>query len=113
MGYKFSARFITEEYKFQYVHANAESRNKRRVFDWFDKCDKMGLIPDEFQLIPEEGETKKQNNPEKKKSFHKQRKEEWRKRRTSKNVFIIKEEKKEKTEKKENVFSKARARPLL
>ena len=61
--YKFSARFVTEEYKFQYVHANAESRNKRKVLDWFDKCEKMGLIPDEFQLIPEEGEPEKRNNP--------------------------------------------------
>ena len=79
--YKFSARFVTEEYKFQYVQANAESRNTRKVFDWFDKCEKMGLIPDEFQLIPEEDETEKRNNSEKKKSFHRQRKEEWRKRR--------------------------------
>ena len=29
--YKFSARFVTEEYKFQYVHANAESKNRRKV----------------------------------------------------------------------------------
>ena len=28
--YKFSARFIPEKYKLQYVHANAESRNKKR-----------------------------------------------------------------------------------
>ena len=68
--YKFSARFIPEEYRFQYVHADAESRNRKKVFEWFEKCEKMGLVPEEFQLIPEEIEPEKNNYPENKKSFH-------------------------------------------
>ena len=50
---------------------------EKKVFEWFEKCNKMGLVPDEFQLIPEEGEPEKRNNPENKKSFHRRRKEEW------------------------------------
>ena len=108
--YKFSARFIPEEYRFQYIHADAESRNRKKVFEWFEKCEKMGLVPEEFQLIPEEIEPEKNNYPENKKSFHKQRKEEWKKRKASKNKFKVKEEKEQKN-KKEHVFSKARTRP--
>ena len=77
--YKFSARFIPEKYKLQYVHANAESRNKKRIFEWFEECEKMGLIPEEFQLIPEEIELEENYHPENKKSFHRRRKEEWKK----------------------------------
>merc|ERR1711984_53386 len=65
--YKFSARFIPEEYRFQYVHADAESRNRKKVFEWFEKCEKMGLIREEFQLIPEEIEPEDNCYPEKKK----------------------------------------------
>merc|ERR1712074_196535 len=92
--YKFSARFIPEEYRFQYVHADAESRNRKKVFEWFEKYEKMGLIPEEFQLIPEEIEPEDNGYPENKKSFHRRRKEEWKKRKASKNKFKIKEEKK-------------------
>ena len=31
--YKFSARFIPEEYRFQYVHADAESRNRKKYLN--------------------------------------------------------------------------------
>merc|ERR1712030_45801 len=48
--YKFSARFVTEEYKFKYVHPNAEVTNREKVFEWYEKCDNMGLVPDEFKL---------------------------------------------------------------
>merc|ERR1712030_183204 len=99
--YKFSARFVTEEYKFKYVHPNAEVTNREKVFEWYEKCDNMGLVPDEFKLIPEEDEPEKQTNPGNRKSFHRQRKEEWKKRRASKNVFIEIEDKKEKENKKE------------
>ena len=108
--YKFSAKFIPEEYRFQYVHADAESRNRKKVFEWFEKCEKMGLIPEEFQLIPEEIEPREKCYPENKKSFHRRRKEEWKKRKASKNKFKVKEEKKQK-EKKEHVFNKAKTRP--
>merc|ERR1712173_269226 len=78
--YKFSDRFIPEEYRFQYVHADAKSRNKKKVFEWFEKCEEIGLIPEEFQLIPEEIEPEDNDYPENKKSFHRTRKEEWKKR---------------------------------
>ena len=97
--YKFSDRFIPEEYRFQYVHANAESRNKNKVWEWFEKCEKMGLIPEEFQLIPEEIEPEDNGYPENKKSFHRRRKEEWKKRKASKNKFKVKEEKNKKRKK--------------
>merc|ERR1712148_156807 len=72
--YKFSARFVTEEFKVQYVHPDAEEKNKKKVFDWYDKCCDMGLVPDEFKINDEEEETKEENNQNSKKSFHKQRK---------------------------------------
>merc|ERR1712030_98491 len=109
--YKFSARFVTEEYKFKYVQPNAEVTNREKVFEWYEKCDNMGLVPDEFKLIPVEDEPEEPNNPSNRKSFHRQRKEEWKKRRASKNVFIEIEEKEEKENKKEHVFSKTRTRP--
>merc|ERR1712105_468687 len=109
--YKFSARFVTEEYKFKYVQPNAEVTNREKVFEWYEKCDNMGLVPDEFKLIPIEDEPEEPNNPSNRKSFHRQRKEEWKKRKASKNVFIVIEDKKEKENKKENVFSKTRTRP--
>merc|ERR1712105_576295 len=40
--YKFSARFVTEECKFKYVHPNAEAANREKVFEWYEKCDNMG-----------------------------------------------------------------------
>merc|ERR1712074_64687 len=51
--YKFSARFITEEFKLQYVHPDAEATNKKKVFDWYEKCCDMGLVPDEFNINAE------------------------------------------------------------
>merc|ERR1712030_258783 len=98
--YKFSARFVTEEFKVQYVHPDAEATNKKKVFDWYDKCCDMGLVPDEFKINDEEEESKEENNQSSKKSFHKQRKEEWKKRNNSRNVFEVSEDKKE----KEHVF---------
>merc|ERR1712030_306127 len=98
--YKFSARFVTEEFKVQYVHPDAEATNKKKVFDWYDKCCDIGLVPDEFRINDEEEESKEENNQSGRKSFHKQRKEEWKKRNTSRNVFEVSEDKKE----KEHVF---------
>merc|ERR1712030_224938 len=98
--YKFSARFVTEEFKLKYVHPDAEATNRRKVFDWYEKCNDMGLVPEEFQITVEENEPEEQNNQRNKKSFHKQRKEEWKKRNASKNVFKISEEKEEKENKK-------------
>merc|ERR1712030_239619 len=66
--YKFSARFIPERYRLHFVHANAESRNKKRIVEWFEECEKMGLIPEEFQLIPDEIELEENYHPENKKS---------------------------------------------
>merc|ERR1712030_93310 len=109
--YKFSARFVTEEFKLKYVHPNAEATNRRKGFYWYEKCNDMGLVPDEFQLTVEENEPEEQTNQGNKKSFHKQRKEEWKKRNASKNVFKVSEEKEEKENKKEHVFSKTRTRP--
>merc|ERR1712030_309279 len=103
--YKFSARFVTEEFKLQYVHPDAEATNKKKVFDWYDKCCDMGLVPDEFKINDEEEESKEENNQSSRKSFHKKRKEEWKKRNTSRNVFEVSEDKKEKENKKEHVFS--------
>merc|ERR1712030_4173 len=103
--YKFSARFVTEEFKVQYVHPDAEATNKKKVFDWYDKCCDMGLVPDELKINDEEEESEEENNQSSKKSFHKQRKEEWKKRNTSRNVFEVSEDKKEKENKKEHVFS--------
>ena len=73
----------------------------------------MGLVPEEFQLIPEEIEPENNKYKENKRSFHKRRKEEWKKRKASKNKFKVKEEKEEKEQKnkKEHIFSKARTRP--
>merc|ERR1712105_156107 len=100
-----------ENLRFEYVHPNAEVTNREKVFEWYEKCDNMGLVPDEFKLIPVEDEAEKQTNPGNRKSFHRQRKEEWKKRTASKNVFIEIEDKKEKENKKENIFSKTRTRP--
>merc|ERR1712030_81812 len=94
--YKFSARFVTEEFKVQYVHPDAEATNKKKVFDWYDKCCDMGLVPDELKMNDEEEESEEENNQSGRKSFHKQRKEEWKKRNTSRNVFEVSEDKKEK-----------------
>merc|ERR1712030_230970 len=91
--YKFSARFVTEEFKVQYVHPDAEEKNKKKVFDWYDKCCDMGLVPDEFKINDEEEKSEEENNQSSKKSFHKQRKEEWKKRNTSRNVFEVSEDK--------------------
>merc|ERR1711874_932079 len=71
--YKFSARFVTEEFKVQYVHPDAEATNRKKIFDWYDACCDMGLVPDEFKIDDEEEESEEE-------SFHKQRKEEWKKR---------------------------------
>merc|ERR1712030_49706 len=109
--YKFSERFVTEEYKVKYVHPDAEETNKKKVFDWYDKCCDIGLVPDEFKINDEEEEPKEEINKNSKKSFHKQRKEEWKKRKSSKNVFEVSEDKKEKENKKEHVFSGNRTRP--
>merc|ERR1712030_54723 len=108
--YKFSARFVTEEFKLKYVHPDAEATNKKKVFDWYEKCCDMGLVPEEFKLAVEENEPEEENSQSNKKSFHKQRKEEWKKRNASKNVFKISEDKENKKNKKEHVFSKI---PLL
>merc|ERR1712030_169491 len=54
--YKFSARFVTEEFKLKYVHPDAEATNKKKVFDWYKKCCDMGLVPEEFKLAVEETE---------------------------------------------------------
>merc|ERR1712030_71989 len=90
---------------------NAEATNRRKVFDWYEKCNNMGLVPEEFQITIEEDEPEKQNNQGNRQSFHKQRKEEWKNRNASKNVFKVSEEKEEKENKKEHIFSKARTRP--
>merc|ERR1712074_302752 len=89
--YKFSARFVTEEFKVQYVHPDAEATNKKKIFDWYDKCCDMGLVPDEFKINDEEEESEEENNQSSKKSFHKRRKEEWKKRNNSRNVFEVSE----------------------
>merc|ERR1712237_50003 len=52
--YKFSERFVTEEYKVKYVHPDAEETNKKKVFEWYDKCCDIGLVPDEFKIDEEE-----------------------------------------------------------
>merc|ERR1711984_29427 len=101
--YKFSARFVTEEYKVKYVHPDAEETNRKKVFDWYDKCCGIGLVPDEFKINDVKEESKEEINKNSKKSFHKQRKEEWKKRNSSKIVFEVSEDKKEKENKKEHV----------
>merc|ERR1712105_174015 len=60
--YKFSARFVTEEFKLKYVHPDAEATNKKKVFDWYKKCNDMGLVPEEFQITVEENEPEEQEN---------------------------------------------------
>merc|ERR1712105_269163 len=60
--YKFSERFVTEEYKVKYVHPDAEETNKKKVFDWYDKCCDIGLVPDEFKINDEEEEPKEEIN---------------------------------------------------
>ena len=92
--YKFSTEFIPEKYRLQYVHANAEIRNEKKIFEWYNECEKIGLIPEEFQLIPEDPEQENKGQPKQKKSFHKRRKEEWRKRKATKTKFEVKENKK-------------------
>merc|ERR1712030_184868 len=90
---------------------DAEATNKKKVSDWYEKCYEMGLVPEEFKLTVEENEPEEEDSQSDKKSFHKQRKEEWKKRNASKNVFKISEDKEEKENKKEHVFSKTRTRP--
>ena len=68
--YKFSTGFIPAKYKLQYVRANAKNRNEEIIFEWYDECEKVGLIPDELQLIPEDSKPTIENQPVKKKSFH-------------------------------------------
>merc|ERR1712030_79801 len=98
--YKFSEMFVTEEYKVKYVHPDAEETNKKKVFEWYDKCCDIGLVPDEFKINDEKEEPKEAFNRTSKKSFHKQRKEEWKKRKSSKNVFKVSKKKKKKKKKK-------------
>ena len=43
--YKFSARFIPDKYKLQYVHKNAHSQNERKILNWYNDCIKVGLLP--------------------------------------------------------------------
>ena len=76
--YRYSIDFIPDKFKLQYVQANANRRNQETIFEWYKECVKIDLIPDEFQLIPEDTEIEKAtvDQPGKKKSFHKRRKEE-------------------------------------
>merc|ERR1712030_259151 len=60
--YKFSARFVTEEFKLKYVHPDAEAINKKKISDWYKKCCEMGLVPEEFKLTVDKNETEEQNN---------------------------------------------------
>merc|ERR1712090_48078 len=112
--YKFSERFVTEEYRVKYVHPDAEETNKKKVFDWYDKCCDIGLVPDEFKINDEEEEPKEEIKKNSKKSFHKQRKEEWKKRKSSKNVFKVSEEvveEKKENKNKRHIFSRNSTRP--
>merc|ERR1712105_25625 len=52
--YKKSIHAIPDKYKLQYVQANQNRRNQETIFEWYKECEKIGLIPDEFQLIPED-----------------------------------------------------------
>merc|ERR1711874_609488 len=114
--YEFSAMFVTEEYKVQYVQPNAEATNRKKIFAWYDACCKIDLVPDEFKVdeekeseeenkVAEENESEEETKQSSKKSFHKQRKEEWKKRNSPKNVFKVSEEVSE--EKKENKNKKS------
>ena len=60
--YKVSTKFMPEKYRLQYVHTDADARNEKRIFEWYEECKAIGIIPEEFQLIPEdtEQENKKQ-----------------------------------------------------
>ena len=54
--YEYSSSVIPDEYKLQYVHANAEDRNEKIIYKWYDDCRDIGILTDEFQPIPEETE---------------------------------------------------------
>ena len=88
------------------MHANAHSRNEKRILDWYNDCVKMGLLPEEFMIKSEDQEIQ----IEKKQSFHKKRKEEWRKRQTSKNKFKV-EDTEKKEDKKPHFFKGAKTKP--
>merc|ERR1712030_149496 len=124
--YEFSAMFVTEEYKVQYIQPNAKAANRKKIFAWYDACCRIDLVPDEFKVdeekeseeeneVVEENESE-ENKQSRKKAFHKQRKEEWRKRKSSKNVFKVSEEvveEKKENKNKKHVFSRNSTRPLL
>merc|ERR1712074_391474 len=122
--YEFSAMFVTEEYKVQYIQPNVEAANRKKIFAWYDACCRIDLVPNEFKVDEEkeseeenevvESEENKQSRQSRKKSFHKQRKEEWRKRKSSKNVFKVSEEvveEKKENKNKKHVFSRNSTRP--
>ena len=54
--YEFSIDWMPDDYKFQYVHSNADSRNKKKVYAWYKDCDRLQIIPETYQLIPGEEE---------------------------------------------------------
>ena len=74
--YRRSIHAIPDKFKLQYVQANANKRNQETIFEWYKECEKIGLIPEEFKLVPEDTEIKEtvKDQPRKKKSFHKRRK---------------------------------------
>ena len=108
--YKVSTDFIPEKYKLQYVHANADARNEKRIFEWYEECKTIGIIPEELQLIPEDTEQENKKQQEQKKSFHKTRKEEWRKRKAAKTKFKVKESEKQEN-KKDYFFKETETKP--
>lgn len=73
----FSSAYIPEEYKLQYVQKITSRHNQEVIFEWYRKCVIIDLVPEEFQLVPEDTETEEDTvNQSEKKSFHKRRKEE-------------------------------------
>ena len=62
--YKVSTEFVPEKYRLQYVYTNADARNEKKIFEWNEECKTIGIIPDEFQLIPEDIEQEKNEKQE-------------------------------------------------
>ena len=51
--YKENIEIILERFKLQYVQVNAKKRNQELIFEWYEECEKIGLITENFKLIPE------------------------------------------------------------
>ena len=109
--YQFSAHCVPAKYKLQYVHANANNKNEEIINDWYKECERIGLLPDKFKLIPEDQEQVIEKEPEKRKSFHKRRKDEWKHRKVTRTQFTVKEKMEKQEEKKKQFFKENKTRP--